>query len=87
MNILDKAFQMLDVPMTTTYDNINRYALSRKGQISNIINIKGMQGLSALLHCVCPMASFVDVEHLMKSHALNFYHQLKGDLKAERRMG
>lgn len=46
-----------------------------------------MQGLSALLHFIRHMASFVDVEHLMKSHALNFYNQLKGDRKAARRMG
>lgn len=40
--------------------------------MSNIINIKGMQGLSALLHFIRYMASFVDVDHLMKSHALSY---------------
>ena len=31
-----------------------------------------MQGLSALLHFIRYMASFFDVDHLMKSHALNY---------------
>ena len=79
---------MLDVPMTTTQGiQYQPLCIINKGEISNIINIKGMQGLSALLHFICHMASLVDVDHLMKSDTLNFYNQLIGDRKAARRMG